>query len=182
MSISDFFGIGAGQQQRNALQQNATTQGLYGGQFAGNYSQNQNGINNTAGMLQSLAQGNNSVSAEQLRQGLQQGQAQQMSMAAGAAPQNQAMAARNAMLNSGNLASGMMGQQAMAGLQERQGALNALSQLQLGQSQQNMQGALGMYQGANQGYGTQLQYPATTWGPMVGSMIGGAAAAGAKFA
>jgi len=171
------LGIGSGDpgnKYRDALQQNAQQQGQFGQNLQGQYLQNQAGMNNTMGMLQGLANGQNSVSAEQLRQGLQQAQAQQMSMAASAAPQNQAMAARNAMVNSGNVASGMMGQQAMAGLQERQAALNALSQMQLGQSGQNLQGALGMAQNANNAYGTNLGNPQKTWGGMIGGL--GAAA------
>lgn len=179
---SQLFGLGAydpTNQDRTALQQNAGQSNALGAQFGNNYQGNQAGINNTAGMLQSLANGNNSVSAMQLQQGLQQSQGQQMSMAASATPQNQAMAARNAMMNSGNAASGMMGQQAMAGVQERQGALNALSQLQLQQSQQNMQGALGMYGNANQGYGTTIQYPQKGMGSMFGGAFGGMAGAAA---
>lgn len=184
-TVGGIFGVGAGDPSnpyRNALNQNAQQQGQFGQNLQGQYLANQQGINNTAGMLQSLASGQDSVSAEQLRQGLQQAQAQQMSMAAGAAPQNQAMAARNAMMNAGNLASGMMGQQAMAGLQERQAALNALSQLQLQQSGQNLEGAGQFGQLSNSGYGTDLQNPQKTWGSLVGGSLGGIAGAAAKFA
>jgi hypothetical protein len=182
--VANIFGVGSGDpgiQYRNALNANAQQQGTQGINWGNAYTANQAGINNTAGMLQALANGQNSVSAEQLRQGLQQAQAQQMSMAASATPANQAMAARNAMMNAGAQASGMMGQQAMAGLQERQGALNALAQLQLGQSGQNMQGALGMAGLSNAGYGTDLQNPYKTWGSIIGPAIGGAAGAVAKF-
>ena len=74
------------------------------------------------GRLKSQMLGDYSVSAEQLRQGLQQNVAAQQAMAAGAAPRNQAMAARTAMLQSGRLGAGLAGQQATAGLQERQQA------------------------------------------------------------
>jgi hypothetical protein len=94
------------------------------------------------------------------------------------------MAARTAMMNAGGQASGMMGQQSMAGLQERQGALNALSQMQMQQSGQNMQGALGAAQNANASYGAQnaayntaLQYPQASGNKMIGGAIGGIAAA-----
>lgn len=178
--LADVFGIGRGDPSnpyRNALSANAQQQGQFGQTLQDQYMQNQAGIGNTIGMLQGLAAGKNSVSAEQLRQGMQQAQAQQMSMAASATPQNQAMAARNAMMNSGNVASGMMGQQALAGLQERQNALNTLSQMQMQQSGQNMQGALGMAQNANSGYGYTLQYPQKTIANMLGGAIGGGAAA-----
>lgn len=175
--IEQVFGVGGGDPgnpYRNALNANAQQQGQFGQGLQGAYLQNQAGINNTIGMLQGLARGNNSVSAEQLRQGLQQSQAQQMSMAASAAPQNQAMAARNAMMNAGNLASGMMGQQAMAGLQERQNALNTLAQLQAQQSGQNLQGALGAAGLSNNAYGTDLGNPQKTWGQLAGGLLGGA--------
>jgi len=158
---------------RGSLQQAAAQQGQFGQNLQGQYLANQQGINSTQNMLYGLANGQNSVSAAQLQQGLQQSQAQQMSMAAGAAPQNQAMAARTAMNNAGGQASGMMGQQSMAGLQERQGALNALAQMQMQQSGQNMQGALGAYQGQNQAYGSTLQTPQKGVGNMFGGGIGG---------
>lgn len=183
--IGNVFGVGDGDPNnpaRNALQQGAAQQGQFGQSLQGQYMGNQAGINNTIGMLQGLANGQNSVSAEQLRQGLGQQQAAQMSMAAGAAPQNQVMAARTAANNMNQAGYGMAGQQAMAGLQERQGALNALSQLQLGQSGQNMQGALGMGGLSNQGYGTVLGNPQKTWGSLIGGALGGAAGAAAKFA
>jgi hypothetical protein len=183
--LSRTFGVGSGDPSnpyRNALNMNAQQQGGFGQTLQQQYMGNQAGINNTMGMLQGLAQGQNSVSMEQARQGLQQSQAQQMSMAAGAAPQNQAMAARNAMMNAGGMASGMMGQQAMAGLQERQGALNALSQMQMQQSGQNLQGA-GAFGGlANSAYGTALGNRQNTWGGLIGGALSGAAGAAAMFA
>lgn len=179
------FGIGShdpSNPYRDALSANAQQQGGFGQGLQQQYMANQAGIGNTMGMLQGLAQGQNSVSAEQLRQGLQQSQAQQMSMAASAGPQNQAMAARNAMMNAGNAASGMMGQQAMAGLQERQGALNALSQMQMQQAGQNLQGAGQFGDLSNSAYGTVLGKPQNTYGSMLGGFIGGATGAAAKFA
>jgi hypothetical protein len=182
--IGQLFGVGAGDPNnpyRNALNSNATAQSAFGGQLANNYTQNQGGINNTIGMLTADANGANSVSAEQLRQGLQQSQGQQMSMAASASPQNAAMAARTAMINSGNQASGMMGTQALAGVQERQGALNTLANTQIAQSGQNLNGSLGSYSGANSGYGTIMQNPQKGYGGLVLGALGGAAAAAAPF-
>jgi endosialidase-like protein len=103
--------------------------------------------------LRSLASGQNSVSAEQLRQGLQQNLAAQQSMAAGAGPQNAAMAARTAAIQSAHLGSGMAGQQALAGLQERQGAQQALANMILQQRQQDLQASLGSRQTAAGAYG-----------------------------
>jgi len=79
--------------------------------------------------LQAIANGQRSVSAEQLRQGMQQGLAQQQSIAAGAAPQDAAGAARTAAIQSGRLSSGLSGQQALAGLQERNQAQGQYGQL-----------------------------------------------------
>lgn len=103
--------------------------------------------------LRNLASGKNSISAEQLRQSLQQNQAAHMSMAAGAAPQNQAMAARTAMTGMGRAATGMAGQQAMAGIAERQAAQQALANMLMQQRQQELQAALGGRGQAIQGFG-----------------------------
>lgn len=179
------FGVGDADPSnpyRNALSANAQQQGGFGQNLQQQYMANQAGIGNTMGMLQGLAQGQNSVSMEQARQNMQQQQAQQMSMAAGAAPQNSAMAARVAANNMARAGYGISGQQAMAGLQERQAALNALSQMQMQQAGMNLQGA-GQFGGlSNSAYGTNLQNPQKTWGPYVAGALGGAAGAGAKFA
>jgi hypothetical protein len=111
-------------------------------------------------LLGQQARGENSISAEQLRQGLQANQATQMSMAAGASPANSAMAARNASANAAMVGGGLAGQQAMAGIQERnqaqmalQAALGQSQQAALQQRQQEMQAALGGQQNALAGYG-----------------------------
>lgn len=126
------------------------------------------------GAYSRLASGQDSVSAEQLRQGLQQGQAAQQSMAAGAAPQNQAMAARTAALGMGRLSAGMAGQQAAAGLQERQQAMNQQMQIQgmlqqgiQGQRGQELQAALGGQQNALGGYGGIEQNRTARYGGMM---------------
>lgn len=181
--VANGLGVGSADPSnydRSQLDQTGAGASGFAGQTQAGYNQNQAGINNTEGMLQGIASGQNSVSAEQLRQGLAQSQAQQMSAAASASPNNQAAASRNAMMNMGQQASGMMGQQAMAGLQERQNALNTLSQTQLGQSGQNMQGTLGGYGAANNAYGTAVGNPQKTWGTMTQGAIGGFAAGLAK--
>lgn len=103
--------------------------------------------------LRRQASGQDSLSSEQLRQGLQQNLASQRSMAASAAPGNAAMAARNAAMSMGRAASGMSGAAAAAGIQERRAAQDALSQMILQQRGQDLQGALGSRQNAISGYG-----------------------------
>lgn len=102
--------------------------------------------------LQATANGQNSIAAEQLRQGVQQLQAQQQSIAAGASPQNAAMAARTAAIQSARLGSGLAGQQALAGLQERQQAQQAYASLLQGLRAQDLQAALTSRQNAMSGY------------------------------
>jgi hypothetical protein len=110
------------------------------------------GQQNIAG-LQRLASGQDSISAEQLRQGLGQNLAYQRSLAAGAAPQNAAMAARTAAIQSGRLGAGFAGQQALAGLQERNQAQQTLAGAIQGLRGQDLQATLGGRQGALAGHG-----------------------------
>ena len=142
--------------QRQGLMSNAGNANAFGQQGAANYNAGTGAINANAAQLQALASGQNSISAEQLRQSLQQNQASQMSMAAGASPQNAGMAARTAMIQNARMGGGLAGQQATAGLQERQQAQQALSQLLLGQRGQDVSAATGGYGAANQGYGAAL--------------------------
>lgn len=124
-----------------------------------NQNQNQVAQNQRTGRialegLQRQANGENSVSAEQLRQGLQQNLAGQRSLAASASPQNSAMAARTAAIQSGRLGTGLAGQQAVAGLQERNQAQSQYGSL-LGQlSGQANQAAIASRSTAVQGYGS----------------------------
>ena len=177
------LGLGSGDPSnpfRNAQGNNAAQGNAFGNAAAGQYGANQAGINQSIAALQAQANGQNSVSAMQLAQGQQANLAAQQSMAASANPQNAAMAARNAAYNMNSSNYGLSGQQAVAGLQERNQAQSALGQLQLGQSGQNLQGALGGYGVANQGYGNALGTPQQGIGPMVQSAVGGAAAAAVK--
>lgn len=103
--------------------------------------------------LRRIASGQESLSGEQLRQGLQQNMSAQRSMAASASPQNGPMAALIAAQNMGRLGAGMSGQAAMAGIAERQGAANALNQAILGARGQDLQAALGSRQNAINAYG-----------------------------
>lgn len=105
--------------------------------------------------MRRIARGDESVSAMQLQQAMQQNQAQQQSMAAGARPGNAAMAARQAAMNASRQGAGLAGQQAIAGIQERQSAQNALQQMLMQQRAQELQATLGGRGQALQGYGTQ---------------------------
>jgi len=107
----------------------------------------------TRDYLRNVAQGGQSISQEQLRQGLQAQLAAQRSMAAGAPAGSAPMAARNAAMNMNRAATGMSGQAALAGLQERRDAQNALAQMIMQQRGQDMQGALGSRGNAISAYG-----------------------------
>lgn len=122
--------------------------------------------------LQRVAGGQDSVSAEQLRQGMLQGVAAQRSMAAGAAPQDAAGAARTAAIQSSRLTSGLAGQQAVAGLQERQNAQQALANMILQQRQQDLQASLQSRSNAITGYGANnAGTPEKTEGQKVGPVV-----------
>lgn len=136
--------------------QNLNNQGGMASWFA---DQGQNGYFNLGGelgasrdYLRRVAGGQESLSREQLRQGMQQATSQQRSMAAGAAPQNQAMAARQAMMNTGRAQMAMSGQAATAGIQERAAAQQALAQMLLQQRAQDVQVALGSRQNATSAF------------------------------
>lgn len=128
--------------------------------FAGQTQQNYNNLtgrlDGALNDLQAQARGENSVSAMQLRQAQGTNMAQQRSMAASADPNNAAMAAFGAGNNMARLGYGLAGQQALAGLQERQQAQQAYASL-LGQSRgQDLQGTLGGYNAAASVYGGGL--------------------------
>lgn len=154
---NDFFGGGADNTApRAGLTTNANNATGFANTAQGNYNRGTAALGQSATDLRSIANGQSSVSAEQLRQGLQQNLAAQQSAAAGAAPMNSAMAARTAAIQSAHLGSALAGQQAVAGLQERQNAQQALAQLLLGQRGQDLQGTLGGYGAVNQAYGSQI--------------------------
>jgi hypothetical protein len=115
--------------------------------------------------LRNIARGNESVSRMQLAQALQQNQAAQQSMAAGARPGNAAMAARGAAMNAGRQGAGLAGQQAIAGIQERQAAQQQLAQMLMQQRQQELGGV-------QTGYGTQVGAFGTALGGAMGSPTG----------
>jgi hypothetical protein len=124
--------------------------------------------------LRDLAAGKNSVSAEQLRQGLQQNLAGQRSMAASASPQNAAMAARSAANNSARLGYGMSGQAAVAGMQERNDANKMLAELIMRQREQELQAALQSRQNAIGAYGGVKPEKSTLekYAPLINAGVG----------
>lgn len=126
--------------------------------------------------LRQIASGQQSVSAEQLRQGNQQALAVQRSMAASAAPQNSVMAARTAQNNMNRASMGLAGQQAVAGLQERQAAQQGLANMIMQQRGQDLQAALQSRQNANSAYGAYKPDPsnmekATSFAPAVAGLF-----------
>lgn len=122
--------------------------------------------------------GQDSVSAEQLRQGIGQLQSQQQSIAAGASPMNAASAARTAAIQSARLGSGLAGQQAIAGLQERQQAQQQYAALLQALRSQDLESALAGRRNAMTGYGAAEQGAADkTWWEKNGPAIQAGASA-----
>lgn len=146
-----------------------------------NYLARTQDMGGVADQLRRQMMGENSLSAEQLRQGLQQNLAAQRSAAAGARPSNAAMAARNAAIQMGRIGSGASGQQAMAGIAERNAAAGQLGGL-LGQMRgQDIQYGLGSRGQALQGFGDierarTARYGAALGVPTFGQQAMGAAA------
>lgn len=129
--------------------------------------------------LRDQAMGRNSIAAEQLRQGLQQQQAQFQSMAAGGPASSAPMMARTAMLGAGRAGSAMAGQAAMAGLAERAAAQRAWADAIAGARGQDLQASLGSRQNAIGAFGgiTPDKSFLDKWGNAI--MAGGQIAAGA---
>ncbi|HEY1554787.1 MAG TPA: tail fiber domain-containing protein [Kofleriaceae bacterium] len=163
------------QQNAKSLQQVGTNALGYGNSLAANTTQDTAALNQQRQYLQGVQSGANSVSAEQLRQALQQQLAQQRSFAASASPANSAMASRNAAMNMGQASYGMAGQQATAGLQERNDAAQQLANLNLGARGQDISGTTGAYGTANQSFGQPAQQGAAVQIGMgaVGGFAGG---------
>lgn len=97
-------------------------------------------LNGETDYLRRIARGQESVSAMQLRDALARTNAQQASMAAAAAPRDSTMAALMASRNAMQASSGLAGQQAIAGIQERQAAQSQLVDALLRQRQQDIGG------------------------------------------
>jgi hypothetical protein len=162
-------------QQREAL----TAQGRGAADFAGvnegGYGRLGAEAQDARSFLRDQAMGKNSISAEQLRQGLQQQQAQLQSMAQGGPASSAPMNARTAMIQAGRAGSALAGNTAMAGLAERAAAQKAWSDAILGARGQDLQGALGSRQTAVNAFGGVTPEKSTLdkWG---NAIIGGAGA------
>jgi Chaperone of endosialidase len=141
---------------RQGLQQNALGSRGFADNAQVGYEQGTRDLHANIQNLRDQAEGRNSVSAEQLRQGLQANVAAQRSAAAGADPRNAAMSARTAAIQGARLSSANSGQAAVAGLAERNQAQQALQQALLGQRGQDLQGTLGGYGASNQAYAGQI--------------------------
>ena len=125
------------------------------------------------GFLRDQAMGKNSLSAEQLRQGLQQQQAQMQSMAQGGPASSAPMNARTAMIQAGRASSGMAGNAAMAGVAERNAAQQAWANA-IGQARgQDMQVALDSRRNAMTAYGAKPEEKG--WWDKYGGAVMGAA-------
>jgi hypothetical protein len=164
--------------QRNNLNSQSAAAGGFADQGQAGYGQMGAEAQQARDYLRQVAMGRESIAGEQLRQGLQQNLASQRSMAASAAPQNAAMAQRNAAANMGRASMGMTGQAALAGIQERRAAQEALMQSILQQRQQDMQVGLGSRQNAISGYGGIT--PEKSFLDKYGGMIVGGASMAAK--
>ena len=166
------------QTRQNLLAQ----QGALAGQFAGQGQAGYNAYGQQAqGVLAALrrqASGQDSISAEQLRQSLAQQLAQQRSFAAGASPRFAAGAARTAAIQMGRASTAMAGQQALAGLAERQQAVGQQSQLLGTLRGQDLNAALQSRQNALGGYGAgNAGPPQPSWIQQYGPAIAAGAAA-----
>lgn len=167
------------QQKRTDLNNQGGMASWFADQGQNNYGQMTAEAAQQRDAFRRLASGQDSLSAEQLRQGLQQNMNQQRSMAASASPSNAPMAALHAAQNMGRMGAGMSGQAALAGIQERQQAQNALSNMIMQQRQQDANVALGSRQNATGAFGgvTPDRSALEKWA----SPVAGGIAAGAKL-
>lgn len=129
------------------------SEGPYAGVGRGNFSLP--GYNGMSQQLQGLYGGNDSVAQERLRQATSANMAQQQSMAAGAAPGNQAAAHLAAMQNAGRINQGMTGQATQAGIAERQAAMQGL----MGLNQAQQQGGIAYENNRTARANAQMQQP-----------------------
>lgn len=157
IGLGDDATVAANAATRPLRQEQGAASGAFAGtaeQQFGNLGRESQGVRDA---LWRQARGKDSISAEQLRQGLQQQQAMQQSMAASARPANAAMAARTAAMQAGRNSSGMAGQQAVAGLAERQQANQMLGQMLQQQRQLELQASLGGRQNAINAYAPETE-------------------------
>lgn len=139
--------------RKGQLAQSSTAAGGFADQGQAGYGAMTDELARQRAYFNDVMAGRNSVATEQLRQGLGQQQAAQMSMAAGASPANAPMAARTAMMMTGRNQANMTAQAAIAQLQEREMAARQLSELNLGQRGQDINVGLGSRQNQMTGLG-----------------------------
>lgn len=163
--------------KRKALMDQAAAAGGFAGVGEQGYANMSAESQRAREQLARYASGQDSLSAEQLRQGLQQNMSAQRSMAASASPQNAAMAARTAANNMSRSSYGMSGQAAMAGIAERKAANESLANMIMQQRQQDAQVALGSRQNAVGAYGgtTPQGSAMDRWGSAIAGGVGAAA-------
>lgn len=169
--------------RKRLLSQQGGRAGMFADQSQQRYEQYGQQAGGALAGLQAQANGQNSVSALQLRQGLQQNLAAQRAQAASAAPQNAAMAARTAAIQSSRLGAGLAGQQAVAGLQERNQAQQNYGQLLQGLRGQDLNAATSGRAAAANAYGAGSSGPpAPGWWDQNGKYVtAGATALGAAI-
>lgn len=169
MPVLDFlFGRPGERQQRDGLLGQGSASANFAGQGERGFGALGQQLGGEADYLRRTARGENSVSAEQLRQALQRNVSGQQAMAASAAPRDAAMAGIVGSRNAMQAGSAMAGQQALAGIEERNAAQQALMRALLEQRQQEMQAAL---QGRQNATGA---YQAATPGASLFDTLGGA--------
>ena len=149
-----------------------TAQSRAAGFFANRAQQGYGNLGTEGDQLRAQIAGRPSVSAEQLRQGLQQQYGMQQSMAASARPGSAPMAARSAMLNAGRASTAMSGQAAVARMQEQQMRDQQLAQMIANQRQQELQAALGARGQSIQGQGMLEQSRTSRYAADKGSPTG----------
>jgi len=142
------------------------------------YQQHNARLDGALNDLQARANGQNSISALQLHQSLQQNLAAQRSLQAGAGRGNAGMAARQASMNSARMGYGLAGQQALAGLAERAQAQDAYGSLLSNSRGQDITGALGGYNAQTSAYAGGLNGQSTPnamaqWAPVVAAGAAG---------
>ncbi len=163
--------------KRNNLNETASAANSFADQGQNNYGAMTAEAQGAREALRGLANGQNSLAAEQLRQGLQQNMNAQRSMAASASSSNSPMAALHAAQNMGRMGAGMSGEAAMAGIAERQAAQKALADMIMAQRQQDANVALGSRQNAIGGFVGTTPDKSTLekWaGPIAGGLGAGA--------
>lgn len=126
------------------------------------YGESMNRHNNLLNQLEQQAAGKGPSMADmQMQRGLQSALAQQQALAQSGRG-NAAMAARQASINSGNIAQNLAGQGAMARLAEQRGAQSQLSQALQGQlnvQQAQQRGALAYNDARTQRFNSMLGVP-----------------------